>query len=225
MVYQIVRKAVAAVLIACTGLFGLVGPAQATLITGSWDPPYGAPFPSLGWRGDSLFYVADDCHTTSGTLLFFQCGAGDMSVLSATVELYNINTPGTPTLQTLDFSNDMFMLATRFDANGVIDGVTAIATQLLQGDSSLPELAPVNPVYFYLAFQFIGGETTARLGYSDGQGFPIIDGWNSNAIANRATVTLQVVPEPAGLALALSALVAAGFASRRRSSGVTTTQR
>lgn len=209
MAHQIVRKAATALLVAFSGLFGVVGPAQATLVVGSWDPPYGAPFPDLGWRGDSLFYVADDCHTTGGILLFLQCSAGDMEVLNAKVELYNLAAPAV-TVQTLDFSNDMFMLAARFDANGVIDGITAFATKRLLG------VDPYDPVYFTLAFEFFGGETTARLGHSDTPGiFSPIDGWNSDSPANRAVVTLQVVPEPAGLALVLAALGAAALARRR----------
>jgi hypothetical protein len=213
------RKAVTALLFAVAGLFGAVGPAQATLVVGSWDPPYGEPFPELGWRGSALFYIADDCKTNDGVrVVILNCGVADMQVKSAKVELYNINNPDA-TLQVLDFSSDMWVLAAHFDANGVIDGVAASTFFWALQPGLIPEaeLSNGDPAYFKLVFDFDfqDGGTEAHLGYAIRQG-GIIRGWN-NGEQFPATVALQVVPEPASAALLLAALGAAGFAGRRSS--------
>jgi hypothetical protein len=87
--------------------------AQALVVKGTFDPAYGPSIPNLGFRGYGEFFVDNAClNVPSGTFVWWDstCGGSvvsqeGMGVLSAQVELYNINTPGTPTLQTLAFTS------------------------------------------------------------------------------------------------------------------------
>ncbi|MDN3923113.1 PEP-CTERM sorting domain-containing protein [Roseateles violae] len=211
------RHLIASAFCAMAALFA--APAQATLVVGSWDPPFGAPFAELGWRGEAVFYVADDCKTVDGVrIVVINCSPSKMKVQSAHVELYNINDPSPqPTKQVLDFTGDMWLLAAHFDSAGVIDGISAVTNPFLMEKGLISE-AKVggNDVYFSLAFEFLSGGTTAHLGYAVSQA-GIIQGWNNGA-DYPAAVTLQIIelPEPASIALVLGALGAAGFATRRR---------
>jgi hypothetical protein len=193
---------------------GVAGLAQATLVVGSWDPPYGAPFLDLGWRGQATFFVADSCHTTNGVRVLLQdCAFSEMSVKSARVEFYKLGDPSKATQQVLDFTGDMWLLAAHFDAAGAIDGINAITTPLSMERSLIGEAKlPAGETFFALAFQFQLGVTTAHLAYTAEQGGRIL-GWN-NGVDFPAIVTLQAVPEPATVPAMLLGLLVVGLAAR-----------
>ena len=212
------RRILASALCALAAWLGSAAPAHATLIVGTWDPAYGAPFADLGWRGSATFYVADSCHTSGGVLInLLGCPAGSMSVQSARVEFYNLANPAT-TLQVLDFSDDMWVLAARYDSSGVIDGITALTVTGYQaGTINETKLPSGNQAYFALGFDFLEGETQARLAYAtSAEPFLMLPTGFNNSSSYPAVVTLQTLPEPTAAGLALAALGLAGVATRRR---------
>src|SRR4051794_18505951 len=91
------------VLAAATGLLLFAGSAQAIIFVGNWDPSFGSAFPNLGFRGQSTFDVSAGCLTSPG----IHVDNNDnciITLLTATVDLYNPNQAGTPTLQTLAYA-------------------------------------------------------------------------------------------------------------------------
>jgi len=111
-------------------------PAQAASFRGKFDPQYGFPFEldsrfnfDLGWRGEALFEVDDDCVPTSSGVVFFlpsnDCGTA--AVQSAYVELYAVNDyappggasyPAGTTLEKLSFdASSMKIGALRFEGS------------------------------------------------------------------------------------------------------------
>ena len=95
-----------AVFAAATGLFFLAGSANAIIFVGGWDPAFGPSLPNLGFRGQSTFDVSAGCLTSAG---FHAAGGGcTINLLSASLDLYNPNQAGTPTLQTLIYAPGIF---------------------------------------------------------------------------------------------------------------------
>lgn len=100
-------------------------PTQAAIVVGTFDPPFGPLIPNLGFRGSVTVSVPDACFALPAGYIGNDnlCSLGAMSVLSATVDLYNINTPLLPTLQTLNFS---FAPVSFF---GVVTGFSNVSNQ------------------------------------------------------------------------------------------------
>src|SRR2546430_4705808 len=110
------------VLAAATGLLLFAGSAQAIIFVGNWDPSFGGSFPNLGFRGQSTFDVSTGCLTSPG--FHAEGGSCTITLLSASLDLYNPNQVGTPTLQTLIYAPPAILpdpLTTVFVAANLID--------------------------------------------------------------------------------------------------------
>jgi hypothetical protein len=116
-------------------------PAQAAIVVGTFDPPFGPLIPNLGFRGSVVVSVPDACFALPAGFIpnADACSGNTMSLLSATVDLYNINTPGLPTLLTLPFS----FVPGSF--NGVVTGFSGVTNQneLLGVDTAFSTVLPV----------------------------------------------------------------------------------
>ena len=88
---------------AAAGLLLVAGTANAIIFVGDFDPAFGPLIPNLGFRGHSTFDVSAGCLTSRG----LHTDNGDnciITLLSASVDLYDTGQSGTPTLQTLIFA-------------------------------------------------------------------------------------------------------------------------
>jgi hypothetical protein len=87
--------------------------AQAIVVTGTFDPSFGSPFPNLGYRGIGKVFVDDACLAANGFVWWdASCGGSlqygqAMGLLSATGEMYDARLlPGTPpTLASVTFQS------------------------------------------------------------------------------------------------------------------------
>lgn len=148
---------------------GLLPPtaAQAVVVSGNWDPAYGAPFTNLGWRGSVALAIPDDCsELPAGVRLVGAPGCSTpWTVLSALVEFYDVTNP-LPTVETLDFSDDIAVDAIRVSLAAEIDSFATSIVSTVAG-TTLLGTRPGDPVGFTLwALQFsieAGGQTGATL--------------------------------------------------------------
>ena len=207
-----------AVVMGALGLSALTS-AQATIVVGVWDPAYDPiNFPNLGWRGKIVVDVPPACLAQPTGIYTTISGPCSFSpVLEAKVELYNINTPGEPTLQVLDFTPVYIYGAdsVAIASPGVIAGFDLplsgqIASTIAEAEIGLEQ------AIFTLDLNFnsfmTGQEITLSWFTPLGQGGTAAD---VNKIAPK-NITFTVVPEPAGMLLAGSALLALGWTRRRR---------
>lgn len=199
----------------------LCGPAQAAFVQGDWDPPFGEPFPQLGWRGSASFEVPAACLVLSGTVLNTGGACPTISLLSAEVEFYDIAAPAT-TVETLDFAG--FVALSRIEVDdGLVQGFTLVSTGLVPSTSPLGLTVPGGEqAAFGLDIDYvIGGDTIAVLSWAENVGNPR-EGRNDPAFPAIVRITQTAdpvaVPVPAtlGLALAGLALLAALTATGRR---------
>ncbi len=201
--------------LACAAAMAM--PAQAALVQGDWDPPYGAPFSDLGWRGSATIHVPTSCLAFSGTVLNDTESCDEATVVSAIVELYNVASPEV-TAETLIFTG-----ATAVDSFFVQDGeVTAFSlfsTSRVQSNSPLAMIPAFGTqALFELDISFtvveeypdVSVSTQARLPWYRFSG-DSFEGGDSSI----ASVTVRTVAAPGSLGLAAAALLGA-FALRRR---------
>lgn len=97
------RLRAAALLVASS--LALIQPAQAVIVTGNWDPEFGAPFGDLGWKGSVTFSMPDAWSAPStGTVVHSNAGSCDVfygappspacsRVQSLEVVLYQLSNP------------------------------------------------------------------------------------------------------------------------------------
>jgi len=187
----------------------LCGSAQAAFVQGDWDPPFGVPFPQLGWRGSASFEVPADCLVLTGTVLNTGSACSTMTLLGATVEFYDLDNPG-PTVETLNFGSLVALSRIEVD-DGLVQGFTLVSTGLAPSTSPLGVTVPGgDQASFGLDIDYvIGGDTIAVLSWAENEGNP---GGGRNDPAFPAIVRITQtndptpVPVPATLGLALAGL-------------------
>ena len=156
--------------------FGAVAPANAIIVSGSWDPRYGSPFQGadgsstsddMWWSGSALFNISDTCALTAGSLLT-SANCGDMFVSNATV-LLTLGDGGS-TLSTLNFSGTTALTSVQLDSEGNVAWVEANWwNPLVSGTGSTFNLGNY---YFSLGFSSLGANLfhTEKTAFLDSHG-------------------------------------------------------
>ena len=190
-----------------------VGPAQAAVYTGVWDPAFGAPFTNLGWRGSAQFEVPSGCEPAGTADISNAADCGGLAVVTqATVELYDIRAAGTPTLATLSLDETTLLIGTLRYLNGALTELTTSPSAQVGTSVDLSEFLVQPGTLFSLDFTLAGprlgwvacrdlAKTSCDRGFNDGVNFP-------------PTFVITRVPEPATLALVALALAALVWARR-----------
>lgn len=192
--------------------------AHAATYHGVWDPPFGAPFTNLGWRGTSEYFVPDSC-VPAGTgfvlnLPYFPGCGGDAVVTSAQVQFYDVTAGGQPTIATLVFDPSSFYIGLLQYTGGALSQLLTNYSNLVNPGEDLSAFGVSGSTEFSLIFTLDG----PRLGWRD-CGYTSYSashythpsctfGVNSDAEGFRPEFTITRVPEPGTLALAFLGLLA-----------------
>ncbi len=128
------RRSLAAAALACA----LTLPAQAAIVVGTFDPAFGPLIPNLGFRGTVTVNVPDACFAgPAGFIPNAVAGpCSGMSLITAAVDLYNLNTPLLPTVKSLVFWFGVGAV------NGVVTGfnIFTLQNELLGVDTAFSDL-------------------------------------------------------------------------------------
>jgi hypothetical protein len=210
------RSVLSFVVLSAAATLGSVGPAQAALYTGKWDPAYGGIFANLGWEASAVFDVPNAClalgssndHPISGA-----CAGFD--VLSAQVRFY-------------DIANPSLILGTyNLNPNVIVNGIDIAGSQLTGIDSGFFD-------FFVPALSIAGGGTysfslilfdsdMAQLIYANPLtaspicGYTHFGNTTCGISETAATGVFAPIPEPETYVLMLAGLGALALARRRRS--------
>lgn len=230
------RRALAAV---AMGAAAASLPARAEIVVGVFDPAFGPFIANLGFGGTVTVDIPSSCFALTPNYIAntAPCSLGAMQVQSATVNFYNINDAGNPTFATLNtFSG--------FSVDGVVTGVGSPQNELLGirtglsalisgvnlidlGPDNVPSTDDVNfygdfRLRFYAVPPADQGNATPPYYAAVLEACTVVeDESGSTRICSESTPAETIfrsrsaVPEPASIALLLSALGAATFARRR----------
>lgn len=204
---------------ALTAAATLALPAQATLVQGDWDPAYGAPFASLGWRGTSTINVPTTCLGLSGLVLNNGVSCALATVINADVEFYDVANP-VPTVETLDFLGSVDV-ESFFVSGGVVTAFALDSTARVASTSSLAVIPAFGTnAFFELNLDiFIDPTSIVALDPVTIASLPWYqfaetgDAGGSNEGVVR--VDVRTVPVPGSLALAGLALLGAALMRQR----------
>jgi hypothetical protein len=132
MTQRTVRKILGTLLTAAAGL-GMVGSAQAALVTGRFDPDFGGALSGYSFEGTATFSISDDCLKLSGSGFMtasYSCKSGQtnagMSFVGATVTFYTTGNPS-DILGTLNFGSSSNTILGMFLDGGQVIGVQSLA--------------------------------------------------------------------------------------------------
>lgn len=225
---------------ACAGALALtsIGPAQAALWSGAWDPRYGVPFDAnfdsdvLGWRGTALFEVPDEC-VAPGVVSSASCAG--MRLVTAQVTFYDFMTDAA--VETFNYTSaDLSGFSVTIDGGGNLGSLTSdfFAPRQPTSDFSIINL-------YAFSLQFV--EEGVRMYHTkDYDVFGIDVGpfspekcdaswwlritqpyacgysgtYSDGSTAPAVTVAFTRVPEPSSIALLFAAGFAGLVAARRR---------
>ena len=216
------KSAIVGAALSVVAAVGLVGPAQAAVYAGTWDPAYGSIFPSLGWGATATFDVPDSCLASDGVKLLVGSCAG-FSVLTAQVTFYNFATdPNPATSPVLESFN--------LNTSVIVNGITVAGGQLSGvGTGYFDDFVPSGGSASiagggdYAFSLILLGDNKAQLIYatpasaSPDCAFVPVERTQCGISQQAAVGTFTaVVPEPQTYALLLTGLAAVGFAARRR---------
>jgi hypothetical protein len=198
-----------------TTLLALVGVAssvQAASFRKGWDPLFNIDFSTtLGWRGEAVIFVDDDCVIGSSTQAFPGNSCGSANLESYLLEFYNINNP----LVILDSASDSApgspafpaVSAVSFDSESIADGVSLLTPIEVSGSFSFTGYESS-----FTAFITFGLDSTSlKLQESNCEGE-----CTSFLSTIEPTVEWSRVPVPATLALFGIGLAGLGWSRRKK---------
>lgn len=199
-------------------------PARAVVFHGSFDPAYGSPFPSLGWRGEGLFDIPAPCLALSGWVNNANpCSANGMKMLSGSLSFYDVGNP-TQDLETFTLNPNVFVYQMYVDG-GSLKGIN---TNFL--DPVVPTLPAAKAIagggnaFFHLKFlKEVSPDNTpsVALYHTVGQQDPLclfVAPYCEGGVGQeKALLVMTSVPEPSAAALLALGLGCLLLRSRRRS--------
>jgi len=207
------RSVLSAVLVTAAAALGSVGPAQAAVYTGNWDPAYGGIFPNLGWHATANFDVPSACLAIgNGSNLPVAGPCAGFDVLSAHVDFYDVASPAT-ILESFDLNPNVTVTSIDL-ASSQLSGVSTVNFQPF-----VPTLSIAGGGADSFSLILFGNQ--AQLYYLNPTGeSPACVVLNPDRCGISANAPVGVftaaVPEPETYALMLAGLGALGFIARRR---------
>jgi hypothetical protein len=222
---------------------GSLGSAHAGLVSGSWDPLFGAPLANLSWSGQAQFLVPDTCSALAdGSYSVLNPACAGSAVNFAVVKFFDKDTDPTGT-QSIDFK-PLGLVAT--DVKVYNHQIAAVVTNLviganpsgapaaqgnlfgLQFSLSSPALvcvfcSPTGPnINNGNVIASVDGMEQIFTSYYDNGAPKLVDsngnpvGIKLNGMGEFQGYTTTPVPEPASWALMLGGLLTFSMLRRRR---------